>query len=163
MATLTALKFDTVDGAGNALTTLESLSKQQLIEVEDAAIVYWEVGKSKPKTHQMHSTTGAGTGWGAFWGFLFGLIFFVPLLGAAIGAGFGALFGSMADVGIDDDFIKSLQDQVTEGTSALFLLTREATEDKVVEAMKQYDFEIISTSLSQEDEDKLRAAFAGEE
>jgi uncharacterized membrane protein len=163
MATLTALKFDTVDGAGNALTTLESLSKQQLIEVEDAAIVYWEVGKSKPKTHQMHSTTGAGTGWGAFWGFLFGLIFFVPLLGAAIGAGFGALFGSMADVGIDDDFIKSLQDQVTEGTSALFLLTREATEDKVVGAMKQYDFEIISTSLSQEDEDKLRAAFAGEE
>ena len=163
MATLSALKFDTVDGAGNALTTLESLSKQQLIEVEDAAIVYWEVGKSKPKTHQMHSTTGAGTGWGAFWGFLFGLIFFVPLLGAAIGAGFGALFGSMADVGIDDDFIKSLQDQVTEGTSALFLLTREATEDKVVGAMKQYDFEIISTSLSQEDEDKLRAAFAGEE
>ena len=163
MATLTALKFDTVDGAGNALTTLESLSKQQLIEVEDAAIVYWEVGKSKPKTHQMHSTTGAGTGWGAFLGFLFGLIFFVPLLGAAIGAGFGALFGSMADVGIDDDFIKSLQDQVTEGTSALFLLTSEATEDKVVEAMKQYDFEIISTSLSQEDEDKLRAAFAGEE
>ena len=163
MATLTALKFDTVDGAGKALTTLESLSKQQLIEVEDAAIVYWEVGKSKPKTHQMHSTTGAGTGWGAFWGFLFGLIFFVPLLGAAIGAGFGALFGSMADVGIDDDFIKSLQDQVTEGTSALFLLTSEATEDKVVEAMKQYDFEIISTSLSQEDEDKLRAAFAGEE
>lgn len=163
MATLTALKFDTVDGAGNALTTLESLSKQQLIEVEDAAIVYWEVGKSKPKTHQMHSMTGAGAGWGAFWGFLFGLIFFVPLLGAAIGAGFGALFGSMADVGIDDDFIKSLQDQVTEGTSALFLLTSEATEDKVVEAMKQYDFEIISTSLSQEDEDKLRAAFAGEE
>jgi uncharacterized membrane protein len=126
MATLSALKFDTVDGAGNALTTLESLSKQQLIEVEDAAIVYWEVGKSKPKTHQMHSMTGA-------------------------------------DVGIDDDFIKSLQDQVTEGTSALFLLTREATEDKVVGAMKQYDFEIISTSLSQEDEDKLRAAFAGEE
>ena len=163
MATLTALKFDTVDGAGKALTTLENLSKQQLIEVEDAAIVYWEVGKNKPKTHQLQSTTGAGAGWGAFWGFLFGLIFFVPLLGAAIGAGFGALFGSMADVGIDDDFIESLRDQVTEGTSALFLLTREATEDKVVGAMKQYDFEIISTSLSQEDEDKLRAAFAGEE
>ena len=163
MATLTALKFNTVDGAGKALTTLESLSKQQLIEVEDAAIVYWEVGKSKPKTHQTHNMTGAGAGWGAFWGFLFGLIFFVPLLGAAIGAGFGALFGSMADVGIDDDFIKSLRDRVAEGTSALFLLTRAATEDKVVAAMKQYDFEIISTSLSQEDEDKLRAAFAGEE
>lgn len=163
MATLAVLKFDTVDGAGKALTTLESLSKQQLIEVEDAAVVYWEKGKKKPKTRQTHSMTGAGAGWGAFWGFLFGLIFLVPVLGAAIGAGFGALFGSMADVGIDDDFIKSLRDKVTEGTSALFLLSSAATEDKVVEAMKQYDFEIISTSLSQEDEDKLRAAFADEE
>ena len=163
MATLTALKFDTPDGAGRALSTLQSLSKQYLINLYDAAIVEWEVGKSKPKTHQLHDLVGKGAGWGALWGLLFGLIFFVPILGAAVGAGLGALFGSLGDAGIDDDFIKSLRDQVTEGTSALFLLTGEATEDKVVEAMKEHDFEVISTNLSQEEEDRLRAAFAGEE
>ena len=162
MATLTVLKFDNVDGAENALSTIKSLEKQQVINLYDAAYVDWKQGKKKPKTHQLHSTTGAGAGWGAFWGLLFGLLFFAPVLGAAVGAGIGALFGSLSDVGIDDDFIKSVKSQVTEGTSALFLLTGEATVDKVVDAMKQYDFEVISTNLSKEDEEKLREAFADE-
>ena len=93
---------------------------------------------------------------------LFGLLFFVPLLGLAVGAAFGAMGGSMADVGIDDEFIKKTKDKITEGTSALFLLTSDATTDKVVERMKKLDFEIISTSLSQEEEDQLKAAFAEE-
>jgi uncharacterized membrane protein len=163
MATLSVLKFDTADGAKNALSTVKSLSKQQMIDLYDAAIVEWQEGKKKPKTRQLHDLVGAGAGWGALWGLLFGLIFFVPVLGAAVGAGLGALFGSLDDVGIDDDFIKGVRDQVTEGTSALFLLTGEATGDKVVDAMKQYNFEVISTNLSKEDEEKLREAFASED
>jgi uncharacterized membrane protein len=105
---------------------------------------------------------GAGAGFGALWGFLFGLIFFVPLLGMAIGAGMGALGGSLSDVGIDDDFIKQVREKVTPGTSALFALTSGATEDRVIEELKQYEFEIISTNLPEEQEQKLREAF-GEE
>jgi uncharacterized membrane protein len=87
----------------------------------------------------------------------------VPFLGAAIGAGMGALTGSMADVGIDDDFIKQVREKVTEGTSALFALTSGATApDKVIDELKQYDFEIISTNLPEEQENKLREAFAQE-
>jgi uncharacterized membrane protein len=59
---------------------------------------------------------------GAFWGLLFGLIFFVPLFGAAIGGATGALVGSITDVGISDDFIKCVRDEVTPGTSALLRL-----------------------------------------
>src|SRR5215211_6599203 len=88
--------------------------------------------------------TGGGAAFGALWGFLFGLIFFVPLLGMAIGAGMGALGGSLADFGIDDDFIKQVRERVTPGTSALFALTSEATVDRVIEELKQFDFEIIS-------------------
>jgi uncharacterized membrane protein len=106
--------------------------------------------------------TGAGVAWGALWGFLFGLIFFVPLLGMAIGTGMGALGGSLADLGIDDDFIKQVRERVTPGTSALFVLTSHATVDRVIEELRQYDFEIISTNLPVEQEQKLREAF-GEE
>jgi uncharacterized membrane protein len=53
-----------------------------------------------------------------WWGLLFGLLFFVPLLGAALGAGFGALAGSLSDAGIDDEFIKSVREEVEPGTSA---------------------------------------------
>ena len=35
----------------------------------------------------------------------------------------GALNGKFKDHGISDDFIKSIRDRVTEGTSAVFLLT----------------------------------------
>jgi Zn-dependent protease with chaperone function len=89
--------------------------------------------------------------------------FFVPFLGAAIGAGMGGLTGSLADVGIDDDFIRQVREKVTPGTSALFALTSGATApDKVIDELKQYDFEIISTNLPEEQERKLREAFAQE-
>ena len=69
----------------------------------------WPEGKKKPKTRQLTSLAGAGALGGAFWGLLFGILFFIPLLGMAVGAAAGALGGSMADVGIDDDFIASVR------------------------------------------------------
>ena len=160
MATISVLKFSTADGAEQALGTVQSLSKQHLINLHDAAIVTWSEGRKKPKTRQLANLTGAGALDGAFWGMLFGLIFFVPFFGMALGAAMGALAGKFSDYGIDDDFIKSVQNQVTEGTSALFLMTSEAVVDKVADAMKGLDFEIVATNLSKEEEDTLRAAFA---
>jgi uncharacterized membrane protein len=146
------------------LIALQGLQERQMITLEDAAVVRWPEGNKKPMTHELHSTAGAGATWGAFWGFLFGLIFFVPFLGAAIGAGTGALSGPLADVGIDDDFIRQVREQVTPGTSALFALTSDATApDRVIDELKAYDFEIISTNLPEEQENKLREAFAQEQ
>ena len=163
MATLTVLKFPTATGAKDMLGTLEGLQKQQLITIQDAAIVEWEQGKKKPKTRQLHNLAGFGAMEGAFWGMLFGLLFFVPILGLAVGAGMGALMGSMADVGIDDKFIKEVQSKITEGTSALFLMSSGAVTDRIAPAVQGMKFEIISTNLSAEDEEKLRAAFSAEE
>ncbi len=162
MATLTVLKFENALGAENALEVLEDLSKKNLINLHDAAIVTWPEGKKKPKTKQLHNLAGAGALSGAFWGMLFGLLFFIPIFGLVVGAAMGSLTGSMADVGINDDFIKSVRSKVTEGTSALFLLTTDAVKDKVFEAMKPFKFELIASNLSKEEEDKLRTAFAEE-
>ena len=156
MATLSVLKFDDPGGADRVLIALQGLQERQLITLEDAAVVIWPQGNKKPKTRQLHS---GGAGWGAFWGFLIGMIFFVPFLGAAV----GAWSGSLSDVGIDDDFIRQVREKVTPGTSALFALTSGATAvDRVVDELKQYDFEIISTNLPEEQENQLREAFAQE-
>jgi len=160
MATITVLKFDNAEGAGEALDTVQSLTKQQLITLHDAAIVTWPEGKKQPKTKQLANLAGIGALDGAFWGMLFGLIFFVPFFGMAVGAAMGALSGKFSDYGIDDDFIKSVQNQVTEGTSALFLMTSDAVMDKVADAFKGVEFELIASNLSKEQEDELRAAFA---
>lgn len=162
MATLTVLKFETADGAEKALHVVQDLSKQNLITLHDAAIVTWPADKKKPKTKQLNDLSGAGALSGAFWGMLFGLIFFVPIFGMVVGASMGALTGSMADVGINDEFIRSIRSKVTPGTSALFLMTSDAVKDKVFEAMKQFKFEMIASNLSEEEENKLRAAFAEE-
>jgi uncharacterized membrane protein len=160
MATITVLRFDNAEGASEALDTVKSLTRQQLITLHDAAIVTWPEGKKQPKTKQLANLAGMGALDGAFWGMLFGLIFFVPFFGLAIGAAMGALSGKFADYGIDDDFIKSVQNQVTEGTSALFLMTSDAVMDKVADAFEGIEFELIASNLSKEQEDELRAAFA---
>ena len=91
---------------------------------------------------------------------MFGLIFFVPLFGMAVGAALGAMSGSMADVGIDDDFIRDVRRHVTPGTSALFVLTSNAVVDKVVDEFKEAGATLLSTNLSHDQEEKLREAFA---
>jgi uncharacterized membrane protein len=162
MATLSAWKFDDADAADRAELLLRRLQEQELIHVQDAATVSWEAGKKKPKTRQAVSTAGLGALTGSFWGMLFGLIFFVPLLGAAIGAAAGALGGALTDVGIDDDFIKAVREKVVPGTSALFALTSDAVQDKVIEAFREAGLQpqLITTNLSHDEESRLQMAFA---
>jgi uncharacterized membrane protein len=162
MATLTAMKFDTVDGADRMVGLLQGLQGQQLITVLDAAVVSWPAGAKKPKTRQLTSTAGAGALGGAFWGMLFGLLFFIPFFGMAVGAATGALMGHFADVGIDDNFIKQTRDKVTPGTSALFLLSTAEVPDRVADSVKQagLQFELIASNLTSEQEAKLNEVFA---
>ena len=159
MATLVAIKFPTTEGAQTMLYTLENLQKQQLIQIEDGAIVTWPAGASKPKTKQLTSMTGVGALGGAFWGMLFGLLFFIPFFGLAVGAAIGALMGHFAHYGIDEGFIDLVRSKITPGTSALFLLSSGAVVDKVADAVKSQQFEIIQTNLSKDQEEKLRADF----
>lgn len=163
MATLTVWKFHNADGADKALKKLADLQKQQLIQVLDAAIVSWEPGRKRPKTYQAGDTVGNGLLNGAFWGLLFGLLFFMPFLGMAMGAAVGAISGHFTDYGIDDTFIKEVRSKVTEGTSALFLMTGQVTWDKVEAAFAPEERgELIQSNLSNEQEAKLRADFGTE-
>jgi uncharacterized membrane protein len=161
-STLVVLKFPTAEGAQVMLSRLEALQKQQLITVNDGAIVTWTAGAKKPKTQQLRDMTGVGALGGAFWGMLFGLLFFIPFLGLAVGAAMGALMGHFANYGISQDFIDQVRAKITPGTSALFLLTSGAVLDRVVEAVKDIQFEIIQTNLSKEQEAQLKEAFAEE-
>jgi uncharacterized membrane protein len=162
MTTITGYSFDTADGAEKLVDLVQDLSRQKLITLEDAAIVSWPEGKKKPQTKHLGDMAGAGALGGAFWGMLFGLIFFVPFFGMAVGAAMGALAGHYSNYGIDKDFIKQAQDKVTEGTSALFLMTSQAVQDKVTDAVKKsgIKFDLFYTNLSEEQEKQLQEDFA---
>lgn len=162
MTTLTVWKFDSPDAAEQAESTLLSLQKQGLITVDDAAVVSWPEGHHKPRTKQLTSLVGVGALSGTFWGMLFGLLFLMPLLGAAVGAAAGALGGRLTDIGIDDDFIDQVKQEVTPGTSALFLLSRDAVTDRVRAAFPDTgNAELVHSNLDADSEAQLRKIFAG--
>lgn len=161
MKSLVVLAFDSETGASDVRDKLFELQKQQLITLEDAAVVVRkENGKVKVK--QAHSLVGAGALGGAFWGMLIGLIFLAPFLGLAVGAVAGALGGKFTDIGIDDSFIKEVGDTVEPGNSALFLLVTNVEEERVIKELEPYNPTLLKTNLSAEDEERLREEFAAE-
>ena len=162
MSELVVFAFDSETGAAELRDELVELQKQHLLTLEDAAVVVRKPD-GKPKVSQATSLVGAGALGGSFWGLLIGLLFMAPWLGLAIGAATGALAGKFTDVGIDDKFIEEVGETVEPGHSALFLLVRDVTPDKVIEEVKKFNPTVLRTSLSKEDEAKLREAFASEE
>jgi uncharacterized membrane protein len=76
----------------------------------------------------------------------------------AAGAGAGALSGALTDYGISDDFIKDLGKSLEPGTSALFMLVRRVNFDKVLPELKPFAGKIIKTSLTNDEEERLRKA-----
>lgn len=138
---------------------LDFLKMQQsyLVDIEDAVVAVRKPD-GKVKLRQMYNLTAGGAVGGSFWGLLIGVLFMNPLLGAVVGAGAGAAAGALADVGINDNFMKELASSLTEGSSALFLLVRSELTDKVLEELKGTGGKIIRTSLSHEDEARLQAA-----
>jgi len=159
MSNLVAIVYPDETTAAQAMGTLQSLQKQYLISLEDSCYVVKD-RQGKVSLHQAVSTTGAGAAGGAFWGFLLGLIFFVPIAGLAIGAGLGALMGKFTDYGIDDKFVKSLSAEMTPGTSAIFMMIRQATADKAVPELAKLGGTVLRTTLSNESEAKLNKALA---
>lgn len=142
--------------------TIHYLMKEELIDLKDAAVVVRKPD-GKIKVKQATHLVGAGVLGGAFWGMLIGLFFWMPWLGLAVGAVTGALLGATTDYGINDDFIKEVGETIKPGGSALFLLISKWTEDKVLDRLKKFNATIVRTSLSTEDELKLKTAFgAGE-
>lgn len=158
MSNLIVIGFQNEADAFAMRAELAKLQAQYLIEMEDAVVVTRDA-KGKVQLHQPVSLAAAGAAGGMFWGALLGLLFLNPLLGAALGAGTGALSGKLSDIGINDQYMKELGATITPGSSALFVLVRKSTPDKVLEALKPFagKGKVLQTSLTKDKEEELRA------
>jgi len=161
MSNLVVIAFEEEHKAFELRAELVKLQKEYLIKMEDAVVVTKDP-EGKVKLHQAVNLPAAGAVGGTFWGALIGLIFLNPLVGAAVGAGAGALSGKMADIGIDDKFMKELGETFQPNTSALCVLVKEATPDKVMEKLRGFGGKILQTSLSKVDEEKLQKVLVDE-
>jgi uncharacterized membrane protein len=157
MSTLVVVVFDDPTTAFDMRTALIRMQKEHLIEMEDSVVVTRnEFGKTK--LDQMTNLTSAGAIGGGFWGMLIGLVILNPLLGAALGATAGAVSAKFADIGLNNQMMKDVAASFKPGTSALFVLVRRATADKVLAGLKEFagKGKVFQTSLNKDDESALR-------
>lgn len=157
MSNLVVIGFDDEHKAEEVRLALLKMQQDYLIDMEDAVVAI-KNQEGKVRLNQAVSLTATGAISGGFWGTLVGLLFLNPLLGAAVGASAGAVGGALSDIGINDKFMKDLAATFKPGTSALFVLVRKATPDKVLEELSKFKGKVLKTSLSKEDEAALQAA-----
>lgn len=168
MSDLIAIVYPNEEKAEQVRQRLLQLQKEYVIELEDAVIAV-KTAYGRVKLNQLINPTGFAALNGSLWGLLIGAIFMLPVFGpaagaigaaggAALGAATGAIVGALTDLGIDDDFIKQLADNLQPGNAALFLLVRKMTADKVLEAIKGTGGTVLRTSLDRGKEEALRAA-----
>ena len=157
-STLVVIEYEDRYKAEEMRLKLSKMQKEYLIDLEDAVVAVKD-DKGKIKLHQSVNLTALGATSGGFWGALVGLIFLNPLLGMAAGAAAGAVSGALRDVGIDDKFMKELATGLPNASSALFVLVRKSTPERVLKEVKGSGGD-LKTSLSHEDEAKLQAALS---
>ena len=162
MSNLIVISFKDEQTAFGMRAELAKMQKEYLIEMDDVVVVTKD-DKGKVKLHQAQNLTALGAVSGGFWGTLIGLIFLNPLLGAAVGAGAGAVSGALTDIGIDNDMMKSFVAGFKPGCSALFVLVRKATGDKVLAGLSEFTGKgkVLQTSLTKDKEEDLRAVIEG--
>ena len=157
MSTLIAITYDDEQTGRDAFDALGEMQKMQIIELEDAALATKDPkGKVKVKQTLEKQATGMSVSWGFLWGFLIGLIFGGPLFWGLATALLTGLIAKGRDLGIDNEFMKEVSDSLEPGGSAVFMLVVKATPDKAMEELEKYGGHVAQTSLSKEDEERLR-------
>jgi uncharacterized membrane protein len=168
MSDLIVVSFDGQDKADQALNKLQALQKQYVVDLEDAVVAVRDKdGKVhiKQSVNLVAAGASGGASWGGLMGMLVGLLFLNPLAGfvagLALGAGAGALSGALSDYGINDDFIKQMAKGFEPSTSVLFVLARRMNFDKALPELKGFGGKVLKTSLTNEQEARLREALQG--
>jgi uncharacterized membrane protein len=175
MATLVAIAYkDDPDRAATAAQDLANLPFAANADLDDAvAVVVNRHGDAKLLQSTNLTTLGALDG--ALLGLVSAVVltFGFPFLGglaiagaalggSAIGALTGGLVGHYTDIGIDDDFVRKVADNLPPNSSALFVLVEGDDVDQVLSQLATCGGELLSTDLPAEQADKLREALKRE-
>ncbi len=159
MSDLVVIEFPSEAKAEEVRQRLLDMQKEYLFELEDAVIAIKQPD-GRIKLNQLFHPAAAGAVYGSLWGLLVGMIFLMPIAGVVLGTASGAIGGALADVGIDDRFMKDVSATLGSGNAALFLLIRKMTTGKVLADLKGVGGKVLRTSFDTTQENALREALA---
>jgi len=157
-STILVLVYPEERVADEVMDTVKHLQSMGLIEIEDACVVI-KTAEGQIKLHQSHNLPLLAAAGGAILGSLVGLLFAAPYVGAAVGATAGIMGGTLADIGVDDDFMESVGKEMKPKSSALFLLLHHITIDKAIPELAKHGGKLLHTSLSRAQEERVKKMF----
>lgn len=156
MPNLVVMTFEDPDEAHQVLRALREEEHEHEIGLDDTAVVV----KSEDGTVEVDNEVDRGIKIGALGGGLLGLLigflFGGPIASLLLGAIAGALGGNLANLGIDQRFINDVSADLAPGSSALFLMARDADPEATAEALEPFEGKIYYSYLPEETEAKLR-------
>lgn len=153
---LTVIVFDDEDKAATAVQKLRKLERRGVMELEDVtAVVKDRDGAVRYRRPRRPARKGGVAG--GITGLIVGALFFTPLLGAVFGAAAGAVAAALAEIGIDDRFMKDLAQKFGPGCSAVFALVRKADAEQVAAEFVGFGGRVLVNSVSKENEAAIQA------
>ena len=159
---IVVLRFEGKSQAENMLSIFNEMQDRGIVTLEDSVIASRGPGDNI-EIKQTQSVTGKYTIRGSGIGLLAGLLLGGPIGGLVGGTVVGAVAGALKDVGLDDKFIKETSEMLSPGSSALFLMGRADDPEKFLEELKPFKAVVATTSLSEEQETRLKKTLAEEE
>jgi uncharacterized membrane protein len=153
MSNLVVITFDDMEEAGKVREALKDQAAN--ISLDDSAVVVKdEEGEIHVKNEVDRGVAVGALGGGALGLLIGGLLF--PVGGLILGAVGGALVGKMLDTGVDKKFVDDVGEHLQPGTSALFIIVRDANPNVALAALRPYKGKVLQTSLPPEAEAELR-------
>jgi uncharacterized membrane protein len=150
-ADLWAFAFDSSLRAQEALLAAMRLVARNQLKLEDAAIVARVRGRVRI-TQTKDVTPSQGAVGGAWLGILAGLFLGPggPLVGGALGAAAGGLFAKLRDIGIDDDEMRRMGEELGDGEAALFLLVDDCHRMRALHEVSRFPGRILASTADPE-------------
>jgi uncharacterized membrane protein len=130
--TTTAWRFGGTEGADAAVLRLKQLDAQEVLDVQDVAVLRWPQYASGPQAQEHVTDEGTKA---------------------------SSLAKRMRKAGIDSAMLQAVRDDMRLGTSALVVLSADAAIDTVAGAFQGQAMELIRSDLSVQQQDALRSAF----
>ena len=163
-ATLLAIRFDHPLKAQEALLAMVRIAEQNVIRINDAAIVDKDA-KGKIRLRQSKDINpGQGAAAGGWYGAVIGILAgpIGIIAGGVLGAAAGGLFAKLRDIGIDDDHMKEMGERINPGEDLLFLLLEDIHRPEFCREMKRFDGEVFESTADEDLNTELRSCLAVE-
>jgi len=158
MSTIIVMTFEDMRSADKALTVLESLRKEHLFDLSDAAVITKDIDGSVNvmETEDVKPKGGAIAGGVA--GLVVGTLLGGPIGGALLGAATGAVAGKLIDLGIPDKQIKQVSEAMSVASSSLIVEFKSGDRDKLIAAMQESGGELYEITVTDQTKRQLQDA-----